>query len=477
VPQANRGYTSAKFSLELDTQVQGFLTSVEGGEGFADVVRETAGAATTAGGKHPGPPQFAPIIMTFGLGMGATVFQWITDLLSGKARPKNGAIVFIDFNYKEQSRLAFKNAVITSVKFPALDGTSKEAASITLTIQPESTQRLTDSSGTTAAVITTKSKGWKQSDFRLKIAGLETACARTSSIDEIVVTAAASLGRTDTTPIIDIQNVSFRVANAGVKDFFDWFDAFIVRGDSSQGERSGTLEYLDPSLKSAFFTLSFTNLGIIRVAQERMVSGSEVVAQSRIDCYCERLSFTNAKEVVGSAPVAGTTATPAAPATSGTGTTVSVNPALADSLIGILSGTVRGEAATRAALAIAQSPELAAPSPEAKAQIIARRLLTTVQAANPTPIVPKRAEGTALGESWATGQATLDELQSIAAADTGEWTSLRLDVDNSLIGALRDTGIVAPSENGPIELDRSDFVEGIVAGAAGVLRNATPHLS
>jgi hypothetical protein len=473
----SRGYSAGRFSLELEGEPQGFLFSVEGGECFANAVREPVAAGSLFATKHPGPPQFAPVIITFGIGVGASLFQWITDLLAGNAKPKSGAISFLDYNYKEQSRLTFRNAVITAVEFPALAGSSKDAARISLTLQPDSTQRSTESSGTTISAISSKSKiKWNASNFRLKIVGLETACARVSAIDAVVVTASTAKDRNFVVQSLEIPNLSFRIADTVSKDFFDWFDDFVLEGDAKQ-ERDGTLEYLDPTLKNSLFTLSFNNLGILAVRAERAETGSEVVAQSRVECYCERMSFTNAKDVVGVVDDgAGASSTSTTAPTIST-PILSLDASLTDSLLGIISGRIRGEDATRAALALVRSPEIATPSPEAQAEIVARRLQSTVQAVDPAPAVPRRAEGTSLGEAWATASATLDELQSIAAADTGDWTSLRLDVDHSLISALRAAGLVAPTENGPIELDRSDFVEGIVAGAADVLRNATPHLS
>jgi hypothetical protein len=219
------------------------------------------------------------------------------------------------------------------------------------------------------------------------------------------------------------------------------------------------------------------NLGIVRIGRERSVNHAEVIARVNVECYCEEMTFAVVDESVGSdAPAP---ATPGGTGSDGTSPSPTGSPlvSLTDTLVGIISGRIKGEDATRAALEIARSPNLLTPSTAAVSEIVARRLLTTIQVPEPVPLVPKRADGTAIGEKWATGRATLDELKSVAALESSDWSALRLDVDHTLIAELRGAGFLPASENGPIELERNDFVEGIVAGAAGVLRNAEPHLS
>jgi len=72
---------------------------------------------------------------------------------------------------------------------------------------------------------------------------------------------------------------------------------------------------------------------------------------------------------------------------------------------------------------------------------------------------------------------TLEEVQQIAALDGGDWTAVRLVSDHTLIAQLVDSGVVPNGADGPIDLDRDAFVEGIVMGAAQALRSATPHLT
>src|SRR5438128_2283763 len=134
----SRGYSSSAFMLEIEGQPAGRLKAVEGGGPFAAVTTETDAEGVVR--KRPGPAEYLPISMSFGTGMAKELYQWMADFLNRKGPAKNGAIIFCDYNLKEQSRLVFDNARITELTFPALASVSREGANFTLTIQPEATR-------------------------------------------------------------------------------------------------------------------------------------------------------------------------------------------------------------------------------------------------------------------------------------------------------------------------------------------------
>ena len=50
---------------------------------------------------------------------------------------KNGAVIAYDFNYKEQARREFFDAIITEIGLPRLDGASKDAVAFILKFRPK----------------------------------------------------------------------------------------------------------------------------------------------------------------------------------------------------------------------------------------------------------------------------------------------------------------------------------------------------
>jgi len=463
-----RSYSAGKFMLELEGSPAGFLHSVEGGEPFASVVNEPVDANGVIR-KHVGPAEFGPIRMSFGTGMSKAVYAWMREVLNRAGSAKNGAIVFCDYNFKERSRLEFNDALITEIGFPALDLSTDNAASFTLALQPQSTRLSETSKGTTVPGFGARAaKRGLANNFRLKIAGLETACSNVKKIDAVVVKQPLREGGGART--LEIPNVTFTLLDRDAKEFSNWFDDFVLKGiNAAENERDGTLEFLGAAnQKRALFTLTLSNLGIIRIGHERTENGAHVLARTSVELYCEEMALSTDSQAVGDVDPPPTE--PAVPITSRV-----VDVSLLETLVGIGTGRIRGEDAMRAALRI--TPELANSNETVQSEFVARRLLATEQSVAVDASVPLRDDGISIGKRWATENATLEELRQVAALESGDWTAMKLDSEHSLIAQLSEAGVIPPGGDGPLDLDRDEFVEGIVAGAARVLRSAAPQLS
>src|SRR5205085_12259577 len=91
---------------------------------------------------------------------------------------KDGAIVTADAGFNEVARLSFFKALLTEIDFPALDASSKDAAKMTIKLQPETTriQKATGSSTSVRQSTSAPQKKWLAAKFRLNIDGLDDAC-------------------------------------------------------------------------------------------------------------------------------------------------------------------------------------------------------------------------------------------------------------------------------------------------------------
>jgi hypothetical protein len=228
-------------------------------------------------------------------------YQWIQDLLNHKYLRKHGALIDADYRYVERSRLDFVNALITEVGFPALDAASKAACRMTVKFAPEFT-RMKMAQGSSLK----KSmpglgvqKRWLPANFRLKIDGLEEACSRVSQIEALVIKHPVSeRGIGDVRDYereptaVEIPNLVITVPELHAGQFYRWHEDFVIRGNNGPDkEKSGTLEYLTPNLKEALFTLTFKQLGIFKLAPEKVESGSENIRRVKAEMYCEELKF------------------------------------------------------------------------------------------------------------------------------------------------------------------------------------------
>jgi hypothetical protein len=465
-----QNYSASVFMLEIEGKPAGLLRAVGGGEPFAAVTTETDTEGVVR--KRLDPVQYVPISISFGISMAQELYQWMADFLNRKSSTRSGAIVFCDYQFKEQSRLVFDKARISELTFPALDRATKEPALFTLVLQPEATRISFSSAGSTVSGIRAKaSKAWTSDNYLLKIDGLEAAAGKVTVIDAITVKQTVSTGERGESPnALTIPDLTLTINQNQAKPFYDYFEQFALKGNS-QDERNGTLEFLDKTGKTTLFVLELSHVGIFKIQNLRLVAGVAVNSRVTIALYCEEMRLKTGVEAIGSDQI------PPPPIPLPTPSTNPTNTQLSETILGIIGGTIRGEEAIRAALGAAALQQTTSKDAEAASALVARRLLETTRAVKPDTSLPIRDDGSLLGERWATERATLAELEQVAALAEGEWTAIRLENEHSLIAQLREEGVISADASEALDLERDSFVEGLVAGAARVLRSAAPHLN
>lgn len=308
-----RTYTSDRASLELSGVPAGLFKSLEGGDAVGKVVGEE-GELDKVVHKRISGVSYTDLSMTFGAGMSKVVYDWMTATLQGKYMRQDGSVMTADFNGVVRSRQDFLQGQISEIGFPACDAGGKDAAYITLKITPEST-RAGSPSGKVSSAALTKVKPLLNSNFRLTIDGLD--CTRVAKIDPIVVTQQLGPSKADgqlrvysaEPGVLEVSNLVISLTDDPKNGFSDWFDKFVIKGNSSV-PKNGTLEYLDPGMKNPIFTLTFHNLGIFKLARPKMEAGSEVI-RLRAEMYCEQVFFEygSSEAVQTSADPANSTAT------------------------------------------------------------------------------------------------------------------------------------------------------------------------
>ncbi len=137
-------YVSGRYAIQLDGVNAGWITNTVGGDAVASVAIEKLGTTGAYPKKHATGVQYTDITLESGVGMSRAFYEWIkaSVAMPGTSR-KSGAIVATDFNFQEQSRLTFRNALLSQIEMPALDAASKDPAHIHLALAPELTQRTT----------------------------------------------------------------------------------------------------------------------------------------------------------------------------------------------------------------------------------------------------------------------------------------------------------------------------------------------
>lgn len=296
-------FSAVRYAIELEGAAAGIVVEAQGGEPFADVVQNTIGPVIKKGLKSI---HYSDIKLRFSTNMSAEFYKWMAAFVEGTQIPKDGAIRMLDVNFAEKSRLEWKHGLIIRIEFPAADASSKEPGYFSVTIRPESTVISAGSNAKTAVESFTKTKALIPANFRLEIDGL--ALSRVTSVDSLVVESMAiepSLMSLHGPVMPRIPNLAFTIVATDANSLRDWFEDFVLKGkNSDQFEKSGSLEFLDPSMKSTMFSIALMGLGIFRFAQDHSLASADSIARVRVELYCESMKFALGTAITASMPSA-----------------------------------------------------------------------------------------------------------------------------------------------------------------------------
>ncbi len=292
----DRTYVSGRFALDLNGGFAGFLKSTEGGEVKANVISEPAGLDNRVH-KHIGQPEYGDIKLQLGLSSSPAINDWIRESWNKNYQRKAGAIIACDFNYKEKGRRTFTEALITEVGFPALDGSAKEPAYMTVGLSPETIRFEKGTGAVVKGTFTEHQKAWLPSNFRFALADLNTKMV--NKIDAITVK--QTVAKSDTGDTRDAQkepaklefpNITIYVAESHAQTWIDWADDFIIKGNNGQSaEKDGSIVFLSPNLKDELGTIELKSCGISSIAPDKSEANAEAIKRMKIEIYCEWMEF------------------------------------------------------------------------------------------------------------------------------------------------------------------------------------------
>ncbi len=272
--------TGDRFVFILEGVVCGLVTSPQGGTISAPVVREPRGAFVH---KRLGAPAPEPIELFLDFSLQKLVYEWVNEFWQGQAIAKSGSLIAVDANFQATTELQFENAVISATTVPAVDAMSKTACALAVQLSPTATN-LRNASGPVAGLALTQKKAWLASNFRLNIEGLDT--TRVSSVSALTITN----GEEST---IDFPDLRVLVEEQSSKTWADWHDQFVVRGknDDTQ-EKTGSVVFLSPDLQSQLGSVTFSGLGIYRLALAPTLPGGPInIRRTVAELYCQRMAL------------------------------------------------------------------------------------------------------------------------------------------------------------------------------------------
>lgn len=292
-----RTYTGGRFSLDVDGFNVAFLKKFDGLSMEADIVANDLGPDNFQA-KHVANIKWTPGKATVGAGMGQGMYNWIKQSFDKAYMPKNGRLVAADFNYKAQSELTFQHALITSVGFPKMDGSSKDGMYLDVEFEAEQVRWAPGDGKDIQAKYGTKQKAWLAANFRFEMGGLP--CSRVASIDAFTwkcAVAADQIGifrePTKHPAKVTIPDLKVSISMADYEAWAGPAKKWFIDGEHLAGnEMQGAIVILGPNMKDEIGRVELKNCGFKKFSKQTLEANTEKIARFDVEFYVEGMTFS-----------------------------------------------------------------------------------------------------------------------------------------------------------------------------------------
>jgi len=289
-----RSFNAGQWALTLDGVNIGFCTSVTGGLIEAKVASHKAGASIFER-KHQAGIDYSPITIKVATSMGKGLWDWIDASLTQSHVTRSGEVISCNYDGEEMRVLEFYDAHITSVKFPELDGSKRDAAYIEVTFDPERLRHRKGSGSKVQGQFGSKHKKWLVNNWRFNMGGWD--CAKVSKIGAIeakISTVKDEVGcfidATKHPGAVTFTDLEFYASMATAEQFEKEFQKTVIEGvNGVETEMQGSIEFLSPDLKTTLGTVELINVGMLSLEHEALEANQEKVARIKVKCFFEEL--------------------------------------------------------------------------------------------------------------------------------------------------------------------------------------------
>ena len=286
----SKSYSAGHFLLSLDG-THARLDKLAGGSIRGEVAIFRTGSESLPV-KRISAVRYEPFRLAVGMGMGQPLYDWIKAALGGAPVAKNGSVALVNAAGKAEAYRHFRDALVQEVTVSRRStGAARRRPTSRSRSPPSRSPTPPATARSSRPTVNAEAEEVARSNFRFRLTGLEDACKRVATIDSFTVKqnlveiAAGGSGiRTKHPTTLEIPNLRITFSAADVKPWQDWFDDFVVKGNAGPGnEKSGAIEFLDPSLKVTLGTLESRTvrhlLARLRVSGGSRKAGARYVAE------------------------------------------------------------------------------------------------------------------------------------------------------------------------------------------------------
>ena len=291
-----RSYTAGRFALDLDGAIAGYVKSVTGGNIKGEVAVHQLGPDNIQK-KHLATITHEPFTVEVGMGMSKAFYEWIRASFDKGYVTKSGEMIAADFDYQAQSARTFMDAYISEVTIPALDGSSKEPAYMTVKMDPERIRYEKRSGEKLKGNIGSAQKKWLCSNWRFELGSLP--CSRVAKIESftwkqgIIKDEVGAFREPTKHPAkVEVPNLKLSISMADIEDWRMWHQSFVIDGKCAEDdELTGSITFLGPDLKEELAEIHLDHVGIISLEQAKQEANQEQVARFDVEVYVESMRF------------------------------------------------------------------------------------------------------------------------------------------------------------------------------------------
>ena len=266
---------TTKLALELDGKIAASVSSLQlPGYRVEQVVVPTGPNASARLGANV---DITPLDAAFKLTQADALTEWALTLPRGKgAQPLDGAALVFDANNKLTRRVEWTQALVTELRLPELDATSRAAFSLGMTWLP-STVNYAKASGSTvtlAPVATTK-KALLLSNFR--VLGLPFDGRFVSRVTLPTVTATLAAQKPGYAQV-DSGEVQVVMTSRSRDEALAWVQQVVADGQIADTEYlSLNIELLDAALKKVMLTVQLNGCSLLGYEESRLDPAQEAL--------------------------------------------------------------------------------------------------------------------------------------------------------------------------------------------------------
>jgi len=294
-----RAYTAGHFELKIDGHVStAFIKTIEGGYVRKSVVDEPIGSDLSRI-KHTAVLDIEPFSCECGISGLGDVLRWIQASWRKEFNRRSGQITHANFDLNPTFEHEFFDALIQETTFPALDGSARDAAFMKVKFQPERVAvKKINSKAKLQANVGSKQKLWTPSAFRFSIDGIDE-MKFTNKIESFTIKQGIKkmwMGEPHLPQIeptkLEFPHITGTIALEYADKLLEWYASYVVQGQNDKkAQKSGAIEYLDPSKTKTIFAINLYELGISHLQVLGASANQDAIKRVKFELYCGRMDI------------------------------------------------------------------------------------------------------------------------------------------------------------------------------------------